>query len=347
MSNAIIPFDGGDQLPAYVQNRKGSTADLTAGVGAGFARLSVKGKTFTIVRNKDDKKVLMNPKDPDSPASYVGVVVVKASPALSRTYYEKAFDDASPDGAPDCSSADGVAPDAGVPKPQCKTCAACPHAVYGTGQNGKGFRCANHRRLVIAKPGAFAEEDLMLLNVPGGSLKNLRSYATMGDERGLDYDMVLTKLSFDPDEATPKLVFTPVGLLPEAMYNEVQGVVGSDMVKQILGSSAASARAGDSGPADDGGEAARAAAEKAAQEKAAAEAKAKAEAEAAAKAKAEAEAAEKAKASNGADEDADLMAMLDQSEAPAAEPAAAPAEATAAPAAGEDDLDAMLAEFDD
>ncbi len=236
MSN-IIPFNTDSaNLPAYVKRARGNTADLTNGVGGGFARLSIKGKSFTVVRGRDDKKTLMNPKDPDSPASYIGVVVVAASPSLSRTYYAKTFDDTGADVAPDCSSANGDKPDPGVSSPQAKSCATCKHAVYGTGTGGKGFRCSNHRRLVVTKPGAYTEDDIMLLSVPGGSLKNLASFARAIGQRGFDYEMVITKLSFDSAEATPKLVFEPYGLLSNDAYEEVEVLRDSDTVKQILGS---------------------------------------------------------------------------------------------------------------
>jgi len=42
-------------------------------------------------------------------------------------------------------------------------------------------------------------------------------------------------VSFDIESPTPKLVFKPVGLLPEATYREVQNVIASDTVQNILG----------------------------------------------------------------------------------------------------------------
>lgn len=323
MSN-IVPFNNDAQLPAHLQKRRGNkSSDLTQGVGPGIAKMSIKGKIWAIVRG-DDRQVVMNPKDPESPASFVGVAIVAASPNLSRTFYVKDFDEKAASMQPDCSSVDGIKPDNGVPHPQAKTCAACPHAAYGTGQNGKGFRCPNHRRLVIAKPGEYTEEGLMLLNVPGGSLKNLRDFSMALDKREVDYDAVLTKLTFDSNEATPKIIFTPVGFLPEEHYKAVQELATSSAVQAILGSSEATVQgtedavaSGDQVPDDT-------AAEKEA------EAAKKAEAAAAAAAKKAAEAAKKA-----AEEDAALAAAGDP------EPSASPADGLM------DDLDAMLAQYDD
>lgn len=334
MSN-IVPFHS-DQLPAHLRNRQGKTADLTQGVGPGFARLSVKGKIWAVVRG-DERQVIMNPKDPESPASYVGVVIVAASPNLSRTYFKKGFEEGVAAVQPDCSSVDGIKPDPGVPDPQSKTCATCPHAVYGTGQNGKGFRCANHRRLVVAKPGEYEEGSAMLLNVPGGSLKNLRGFASELDARKVDYDMVLTKLTFDPEEATPKLRFTPVGFLPEDHYQQVQELAKTPTVQAILGSAEAEAMGTDDTSASD--EADEEDEKKAAAEKAKADKAAKAKAAKAKKNAEEKAAAEKAEAEKKA-----------AAEKAAAEKAEAEVEADT-PAKGNDaladDLDDMLADFDD
>lgn len=312
MSN-IIPFDSSDKLPSYANQYEGANNDLTQGVGPGYARLSIKGKTWALVRG-DERTVLMNPKDPDSPASYIGVVIVKASPHLSRTFYEKGYEEGGSTGQPDCSSVDGIHPDAGVPSPQAKSCSACAHAVYGTGQNGKGFRCPNHRRLVVAKPGEYDEEQLMLLNVPGGSLKNLREFAKKLDARKVGYDMVLTKLTFEAEEATPKIVFTPMGFLPEEHYNSVKAAAGGATVQSILGAPEAVDMGTEDEPASgDVDDLAAARAEKEAKEKeakkAAAAAKKKKEAEEA-KAKAEAEAAAAEKAKKNDDLDDDLSSML-------------------------------------
>jgi outer membrane biosynthesis protein TonB len=54
-------------------------------------------------------------------------------------------------------------------------------------------------------------------------------------KRGVAYNMVVTKISFDIESPTPKLLFKPIGLLPEAAYNQVQEVITSDIVQNILG----------------------------------------------------------------------------------------------------------------
>ena len=88
MSN-IIPFDSGN-LPAYLRSAEaaGINDDLTAHASSGFPVLSIKGKTFSVSRG-GDRTVLMNPKDPDSVASSLELVILKANKGTSKVFYAK------------------------------------------------------------------------------------------------------------------------------------------------------------------------------------------------------------------------------------------------------------------
>ena len=81
----IIPLDSG-RLPAYLQNAPSELTDLTTGVGAGFGHLSIAGKSWTII-NGAEKTMIMHPQAPDVPAQAIPMIIVKASPNLSRTFY--------------------------------------------------------------------------------------------------------------------------------------------------------------------------------------------------------------------------------------------------------------------
>ncbi len=76
----IIPFDGSKSLPAYLKsfNVADINSDLTAHAGGGFPVISIKGKVFAVVRD-GERVVLPNPKDPDSPATAIDVVLLKAN----------------------------------------------------------------------------------------------------------------------------------------------------------------------------------------------------------------------------------------------------------------------------
>jgi len=240
--NNIIPFSAGS-LPSYLAGAKKRRSALTVGVGVGFPVLSIKGKTWTVVRGRDDRKILTNPKDPDEPATNISVVIIAASENLSRVYYANGYEDGA-NSKPDCFSNDGKRPDSAAEQPQARSCAACKHSVYGSGNNGRGFACANSRRLAVAPLGAL--NDPMLLRVPGGSLKNLSIFGSTLEHRGVPDNAVVVKIRFDPAEATPKLLFEPVGFVPDEMYADVEGAATTAVVQQILGLST-----GDDG---DGGE---------------------------------------------------------------------------------------------
>ena len=231
MSTNLIPFDSG-KLPARLQGRVVDNSALTMHVGNGFAVLSIKGKVFTLVKNQE-RKLITRPDDPDEAATSLELVILAANPNLSKVYYHKSFDDDAPQGKPDCYSNDGIKPAADAADPQCKTCAACPQAVWGSGANGKGKKCQDSRRIAVAAAGQINEP--MMLRVPPASLKPLAEYARLLQNRNASFTDVVTKVRFDQEEATPKLVFKPVGFLDDDAVEEVAKIAASDTVQSILG----------------------------------------------------------------------------------------------------------------
>lgn len=236
----IIPFDGSKNLPAYLKkvNVEELNADLTSHAGGGFPVLSIKGKTWAVVRDKE-RKVLPNPKDPDSPATSVELVLIKASKHKSKVFYLKGYDPNESEGKrPDCYSNNGIAPEADSPAIQSKNCASCKHNQWGAKitENGKkGKACADTVRMAVAPAGQI--NDPMLLRVPPASLKPLGEYGRDLAKRGVGYNMVVTKVGFDPEAESPKLTFKPIGFLDDAGYAQVQEMMESDIVQDILGSS--------------------------------------------------------------------------------------------------------------
>lgn len=246
MSN-IIPFSD-TKLPAFLANRKGGNADLTANVGAGFPVMSIKGKNWAIVRGDERKVITRKDEDGDEvPARTIEVVLLRANKNLSKNFYAKEFEEGT-NAEPDCSSANGLTPDSHIEKPVAKSCATCPKNVWGTGKGGKGKACQDHRRMAVAPAGQI--NDPMLLRVPPASLKPLAEYAKMLDKRGVDYDAVVTKLKFDVDSSTPLLVFEPRGFVDEETYAKIQETKASELVEQIIGT-AESARPAAPAKSDD------------------------------------------------------------------------------------------------
>lgn len=236
MSN-IIAFES-KSLPAYLANVDVAAinADLTSHAGSGFPVISIKGKTFAIVRD-GERTVLTKDVDGEKiPAPSIDVVLLKANKGTSKVFYIKGYTEGAEGVKPDCFSNTGDKPDASVENPQAKSCATCPHNQWGSkvGENGsKGKACQDSVRMAIATPDLL--NDPYLLRVPPASIRALGEYGEMLKKRGVGYNMVVTKISFDMDAPTPKLVFKPVGFLDEAGFRAAQETAASDVVKNILG----------------------------------------------------------------------------------------------------------------
>lgn len=332
MSN-LIPFEKG-QLPAWLaQEAASSASELTAGVGAGFPVMSIKGKVFALVSG-GERTPLMNPNDNDEPATSINVVILKANPKLSKVFYASGYTEGS-DAKPDCFSHDGERPDPSVEKPQCKTCAACPKNEWGskiTEDGKKGKACADSRRIAIANVDDI--DNPILLRVPAATLRPLAEYGQALAQRNVPYSAVLTKIGFDRDAASPKLTFKATGFLEREQYEQVKAVAAGDVVASILG------KAGEAPVADAVTEEDTAAAKAA--EKPKAEPKAEAKPAKAEKPKAE------PKPEVTADEVEAAVETKPKAEKPKAE--AKPAKAEPKVAEGdnlEDEIDNLLSSLDD
>ena len=233
----LVPFESG-KVPAHLR-AAGLISNLApSGGGGGFPTISIKGKVFHIKRG-DQKELISQPNDPDTPASAIEVVIIDAGPAAgknAKVYYEEGYTEGS-EAKPTCYSNDGEKPATDAAEAQAKKCAVCAHNVWGTGQGGKGTRCASSKRLAIATPGAI--NDAMLLRVPAGSLGALGEYARLLDKRGVAPQAVVTKIGFDYSVAHPALTFKPVGFLDADTFEAVMGAMQDDTVKQITGMVAA------------------------------------------------------------------------------------------------------------
>jgi hypothetical protein len=250
----IIPFDSGSNLPSFLKkvDVAALNSDLTAHAGSGFPVISIKGKVFAVVRD-GDREIQMNPKDPDSAATSLNVVLLKANKGTSKVFYIKGYDKDSSEGQkPDCYSQDGIEPAADSQNKQAKKCATCPHNQWGSrvSEKGatKGKACSDTVRMAVAPAGQI--NDAMLLRVPPASIKALGEYGQMLAKRGVGYNMVVTKVGFDLQAESPKLTFSAIGLLDDDGFAEVQEIAASDVVSNILGSSVAAAIAAEAPAAE-------------------------------------------------------------------------------------------------
>jgi len=234
----IIPFDSGSTLPAYLKafNVSELNADLTAHAGGGFPVISIKGKTFAIVRD-GERHVIPNPKDPESPATNIEVVLIKANKSTSKVFYLKGYDPKESEGQkPDCYSNDGIAPAADAQNPQAKKCATCPHNQWGSRITEKGAskgKACNDKRLAVAAPDAL--NDPMLLRVPATSLGNWDEFVKYVSGRGYAPIQCKTRISFDPEATHQLLQFKPLGVFGNEFLAEAVQAASTQTVEDIIG----------------------------------------------------------------------------------------------------------------
>jgi len=251
MSNIVL-LQPGAQLPAYMQQSaelRKQLAEINSDVVVGqqFPSLSIKGKVFAIVRD-NERKMITRPDEPETPASSVNVTVVRAN-SRSRVYFAKAYveGEQGPEARPDCASSDGIVPLPGVQNKQSDTCAACPQAVWGTRANmdGKGTACSVNTRMAVFDPESptylsDGRIETFLLRAPAASRSGFASVVSAATTRGVPYNAMVIKVTFDAEAATPKLVFKPVGFLNDAMYEKVKAQYADDLTLDMMGLGAAS-----------------------------------------------------------------------------------------------------------
>ena len=229
MSN-IVPVN--IQVPAHLASRVGVPsilgAALTGGLSSGvdFPRISIKASRFRI-KEGDTETVL------DS--TNLDVVVVGANPRLSKTWYAKAWTKDAEPSAPDCYSLDGVSPDPEAEDPQNTLCASCPQNAWGSKvtDNGQQIKaCSDNKRMAVVAADD-ASGPVYLLSVTPAALKGLNQYQKELSVRGIPPEIVKTRVSFDTDASFPKLKFTFGGFLDADVQEVVDGLFGSEQVKEI------------------------------------------------------------------------------------------------------------------
>lgn len=231
MSN-IVPVN--IQVPAHLAARVGVPsvlgAALTGGLSSGqsFPKISIKASRFRI-KEGDTETVLES--------TALDVVIAGANPRLSKTWYAKAWDKDAEPAAPDCYSLDGISPDPESEDPQNDLCASCPHNAWGSKVTDSGQQikaCSDRKRLAVVAADD-ASGPVYLLEVTPAALKGLNQYQKELSVRGIPPEIVKTRVSFDTDASFPKLKFTFGGFLDADVQEVVDGLFGSEQVKEITG----------------------------------------------------------------------------------------------------------------
>jgi hypothetical protein len=191
---------------------------LSDGIVGGFAVVGYRGKTWSL-RQGGQETILMRD-DGDGARNSIDVVVVAASHVIAKTWYEAQYTEGS-NQPPDCFSNNGVAPDPTSTKKQNNLCGTCPHNVIGsviTPAGKKAKACHDRKRMAVVPAGDLLNEGWggpMLLVSPPTSLGALLQFEMSMRNQGFPYYSYVTRFAFDPEEAYPRFVLSPVRALSE------------------------------------------------------------------------------------------------------------------------------------
>ena len=219
MSNDLAVLNAG--LPDYLKTAQiddTTKALMGGGGGSSSRRISIKGGVWRLMIN--GKEVAQNED------RHMNVVIVAASPKVSRTFYANQYQEGGEVTAPDCWSADGEVPDAKAASPQSKRCTDCPQNVQGSGQ-GNSRACRYSQRLAVVLANDVAG-DVFQLTLPATSIFGegaagkwpLQAYAKMLGGKGIPITAVVTEMRFDTGSATPKINFKPVSFLDAPQHQK-------------------------------------------------------------------------------------------------------------------------------
>ena len=224
MSN--IAMFNPSNVPAFAKNAElsATTLALAGGVNtsAGIKRVSIKGGVFRLLSGGKEVASIED--------RHLDVIVVKAAPKVSRIFYAGSYDKDAAAAAPDCTSADGEKPDAGVRNKQSASCVTCPQNIAGSG-NGQSRACRYQQRLAVVLANN-PEGDVLQVTLPATSIfgkeegdkRPLQAYARYmaAQTPPVNLDAIVTRMKFDTKAESPKLIFAPVRWLTDEEYEIVQ-----------------------------------------------------------------------------------------------------------------------------
>jgi hypothetical protein len=241
MANEItLPKGFGAVSPVFGGGTK-TNDELGAGVASSYGVVGFKGKVWSIRFQGNDEPVMRE--DGDGPKNSIEVVIVKASPAISKIFYKGGYVEGS-NAAPDCWSADGVKPDGSVQNKVSSTCAACPMNAWGsrvTDAGKQGKACADSRRVAVVPVNDMDNELFggpLLLRIPAASLKDLKAYGDLLNSYQYPYYACATRIAFDPKEAYPKFVFSAIRPLTDDEAKKVMALRDDKRVSTVLSETA-------------------------------------------------------------------------------------------------------------
>lgn len=220
-----------NNLPEHLRGAVGQSGNaLDAGAGIGGPRLSIKGKQFRFIEN-DQERV-----HPFGQPLHVVILIADPHEGVAKNFYEGSYVEGQ-DQSPVCYSSDGVTPDAGAEKPQCATCAACPHNKFGTavqqdGQMGKGKACRDFKRVYVIPYDSPASE-VYEMRIPPTSFKPMQTYGRELHRAGVPLHGAVTTLNFTSD-TSPVLTFQFGGYIDGGAFAKIDGRIKSGELDSVL-----------------------------------------------------------------------------------------------------------------
>jgi len=212
MSNELVNLSALGAL-ATAGGLDEDTLAVSGGAGQGSKRISIKGGVF---RKYSGGKEIGAIED-----RHMNVIFVKMAHKASRMFYDRGYKEGEKV-SPACWSSNSEFPDEGVKSPVAESCASCPNSVRGSGENGMGSKCKLSWRTAVVLPNDPAG-DVMQLVLPAtssfgkedGGRWPFRPYIQHLASHNVSAGRVVTKMAFDTKSPTPKVLFQPVGAVPE------------------------------------------------------------------------------------------------------------------------------------
>src|SRR3972149_2288137 len=232
-----VPAQQTFQLPAHLQGFQSNQLSKTVAANIGTSAppyISIEGNKFPLT----DAAGNAQPAGAFDQAIgvYLDCVVFDINDHLSKVYYSKPYDPNSQTfEPPECWSDNGIAPSRQAAKPQSPSCATCQLNEWGSATSkvsGKGIKaCSDQQKAAIYVPGF---PHIFLLRIPPNSLKNFRSYAERFNGQQFDMDLMVTRLSFEP-QGMGRRLFNPVNWIDQAAVAFIQDARGRKATDALVG----------------------------------------------------------------------------------------------------------------
>lgn len=205
--------------------------DITSAIGArrgvGSKRISIRGGVF--------RKVVGGKEVASIEDRHMNVIFVNASPTASRTFYDTTYKEGEKV-SPTCWSSDSNKPDDDVENKQASSCSECPHSIRGAQKQCRlSWRTAtvlpddpsgDVLQLVLPATSSFGKED-------NGKYPFV-PYVQMLAGNNISLKNVITRMQFDTKSPTPKLLFSPAGIVPEGDRDAIENQKNSLAAEQAI-----------------------------------------------------------------------------------------------------------------